>query len=276
MATLDLDGARLDYHLDGPAAATPVLAFAHGWCSKSAHWSAQAAAFAPTCRIVRWDRRGMGRSIADRPADSPARHADDLAAILDAEGVERAVVAGHAGGGPTAVTFAARHADRTAGLILVDTRVTAAPPDTGPSPWVGYLEKSCARLESEGAPYFERLYRSFFGPRAPESVVADAVVNALATPVGVAVAEMRHMGLDTAGAAAQVRCPVLWVSAQPDDSAEVRERFAGTDLTIGHVVGSGHFVQVEVPDQLNPMIEAFLADKVSMASDAPSASTRAT
>lgn len=265
MATLELDGARLAYDLDGPADAAPVLAFAHGWCSKAAHWDAQVAAFAPTHRIVRWDRRGMGRSTADRPAGSPARHADDLAAILDAEGIDRVVVAGHAGGGPTALTFADRHADRTAGLILVDTRVTAAPPDGGPTPWMGYLEKSCARLERDGAPYFERLYRSFFGPRAPEPVVADAVANALATPVGTAAAEMLHMGLDMAGAAAQVRCPVLWVSAQPDDTAEVRERFAGTDLTIGHVVGSGHFVQVEVPDQLNPMIAAFLADKVSVA-----------
>ncbi len=121
------------------------------------------------------------------------------------------------------------------------------------------LEKSCARLERDGAPYFERLYRSFFGPRAPEAVVADAVANALATPVTTATAEMRHMGLDMAAAAAQVRCPVLWVSAQPDDTAEVRERFAGTEVMVGHVVGSGHFVQVEVPEQLNPMIAAFLA-----------------
>ena len=268
MGTLDLDGARLAYDLDGPAspagtAAGPVLAFAHGWCSKAAHWDAQAAAFAPTHRIVRWDRRGMGRSTADRPAESPARHADDLAAILDAEGIERVVVAGHAGGGPTALTFAARHASRTAGLIMVDTRVTAGAPDGGPSPWAASLDKSCARLEQEGETYFERLYRGFFGPRASEAVVADAVANALATPVATATSEMRHMGLDMVPTAAQVQCPVLWVSAQPDDTAEVRERFAGTDLTIGHVVGSGHFVQVEVPDQLNPMIAAFLADKVA-------------
>ncbi|MDH4365757.1 MAG: alpha/beta hydrolase [Acidimicrobiia bacterium] len=216
----------------------------------------------PAHRIVRWDRRGMGRSTADGPADSPARHADDLAAILDAEGIDRVVVAGHAGGGPTALTFAVRHADRAAGLIMVDTRVTAAAPDGGPSPWAAGLDKSCARLERDGAPYFERLYRGFFGPRAPEAVVADAVANALATPVATATSEMRHMALDMAPTAAQVRCPVLWVSAQPDDTAEVRERFPATDVTIGHVVGSGHFVQVEVPDQLNPMIAAFLVDKV--------------
>jgi hypothetical protein len=49
---------------------------------------------------------------------------------------------------------------------------------------------------------------------------------------------------------------VLWVSANPADTAHVREGFA--DVMIGHVVGSGHFVGLEVPEQLNPMIEILL------------------
>lgn len=262
MATIDLDGARLVYDLEGAGQGAPTLAFAHGWCSKADHWSAQAAAFAPTHRILRWDRRGMGRSTTAAPAGSPARHADDLAALCDTEGIERVTVIGHAGGGPTALTFAARHPGRTAGLVMVDTRIHAAPPPGEPDPWAASLARSCERLETEGAPFFERLYRSFFGPRAPEPVVADAVANAMATPLAVATAEMGHMSGDTAALARQVACPVLWVSAQPDDTAAVRGFFSGTDLSVGHVVGSGHFVQVEVPDQLNPMLAAFLADKV--------------
>ncbi|MEZ5412620.1 MAG: alpha/beta hydrolase [Acidimicrobiales bacterium] len=182
-----------------------------------------------------------------------------MAAILDAEGIDRVTVAGHAGGGPTALTFAVRHPHRTEGLILVDTRLHT-PAGGGPDPWRDSRERSCWRLESEGAPFFERLYRSFFGRRAPGPVVDDAVANALATPVPVATAEMRQMAGNTGALARQVGCPVLWVSAQPDDTATVRELF--DDVTVGHVVGSGHFVQVEVPDQLNPMIAAFLADKV--------------
>lgn len=258
MATLDIDGAHLAYEVEG--AGPHTVAFFHGWCSKAAHWDAQAAALASTHRVVRWDRRGMGRSTTDTPAASPDRHAADLLALLDVEGIERATVVGHAGGGPSAVAFAARHPDRTEGLILVDSRIHQPAPAGTDDPWTSYLETSCARLEAEGAPYFERLYRSFFGPRTSGAVVVDAVANALATPLAVATAEMRHMATDTAALAAQVRCPVLWVSAQPDDTAAVRSHFA--DVTIGHVVGSGHFVQVEVPDQLNPMIAAFLADKV--------------
>jgi pimeloyl-ACP methyl ester carboxylesterase len=259
MATLDLDGVQLAYGVEGGGPS--AVAFVHGWCSSSAHWQAQAAAFAPSHRVVRWDRRGMGRSRCEQAADSPARHAQDLVTILDAEAIDRVVVVGHAGGGPTALTFAVRYPDRTAGLALVDTRLHT--PVTGkPDRWHDSLERSCWRLEAEGAPYFEQLYRSFFGPRAATAVVDDAVANALSTPVAVATAELRHMGGNTGALARQVACPVLWVSTQPDDTATVRELFA--DLTVGHVVGSGHFVQVEVPDQLNPMLAAFLADKVAV------------
>src|SRR4051794_33896183 len=69
---LALDGATLRYVVEGPAGAPgePALAFAHGWCSKLEHWDAQAAAFRGSHRVVRWDRRGMGRSTTAAPADS--------------------------------------------------------------------------------------------------------------------------------------------------------------------------------------------------------------
>jgi hypothetical protein len=68
---------------------------------------------------------------------------------------------------------------------------------------------------------------------------------------------MRHILTDTVSMARELRCPVLWVSARPNDTAVAREAFA--DVMVGHVVGSGHFVALEVPEQLNPMIEVLLA-----------------
>jgi pimeloyl-ACP methyl ester carboxylesterase len=259
MAILEVDGARLVYEVEGRG--ERALAFAHGWCSMSSHWDAQVAGLGASHRIVRWDRRGMGRSTAEHPADSPARHADDLAAILDAEGISRVTVVGHAGGGPSALTFADRFAHRTEALVLVDTSLHAPPEAGGEDRLAAGYERSCQRLlGADGPAYLRSLYRSFFGPRAADEIVAAALDNALATPKEIAVAEMRHMLGDTVGMSGRIRCPVLWVSARPDDTAMAREAFA--DVLIGHVVGSGHFVPLEVPEQLNPMIEAFLGAKV--------------
>lgn len=258
MATLELDGAQLVYEVEGDGAHT--LAFAHGWCSKMAHWDAQVERFRSSHRIVRWDRRGMGRSRTDTPAASPSRHGDDLAAILDAAGIERVTVAGHAGGGPTALAFAADHPDRTEGLILVDTTVHAVAAPGEPDELAASVRRSAEKLTTVGEPYFRRLYATFFGHRAPADVVADAIDNAVATPLELAASEMLHLVGDTAAYAARVRCPVLWVSAIPGDTALAQRCF--DDVMVGHVVGSGHFVQLEVPEQCNAMIAAFLADKV--------------
>jgi pimeloyl-ACP methyl ester carboxylesterase len=260
--TSDVEGATLHYVVEGSG--EPVLAFAHGWCSKLEHWDAQAAAFRGSHRVVRWDRRGMGRSTTAAPAEGPQRHADDLVAILDREGIDRVVVTGHAGGGPTAVAFAALHPDRALGLVMVDTRLHRPPPPGDDDRFASGILRSADKLPQAGAPYFERMYRGFFGVRATPAVVDDAVANALATSYDVAASEIRHMATDTAALAARVTCPVLWVSAFPDDTEGVVAQFAAVDggPMVGHVVGSGHFVQVEVPEQLNPMIDAFLDQRV--------------
>lgn len=255
MQTIDVDGARLSYLVEGEG--EPALAFAHGWCSRLDHWDAQADAFRGRHRVVRWDRRGMGRSQGGVPADSPARHADDLVAILDAESIERVVIVGHAGGGPSAIAFAARHPGRARGLVLVDTGIYAPPAAGSEDAFATGIAKTIERITGpDGDERFRRQYTSYFGPRAAPAIVEAAVANALAVPREVAAGEVRHMLSDTVGWAGQVTCPVLWVSAQPTDTARVKAAFA--DVAVGHVVGSGHFVQVEVPEQLNPMIEVFV------------------
>lgn len=263
MEVLELDGARLVYEVTGEG--QRALAFVHGWCSMLGHWDAQVAAFRSSHRLVRWDRRGMGGSTADRPAGSPDRHAEDLAAILRVEGIERVTVIGHAGGGPSVLAFAERFPELTEALVLVDSGLHAAPASGEEDEVAAGYERSCGRLlGAEGTAYFSRLYRSFFGPRASPEVVAAAVDNALATPRDVAVAEMRHMLGDTVAAAGRVHCPVLWVSARPEDTAVAQRAFSHTDVAVGHVVGSGHFVPVEVPEQLNAMIEAFLTSRLGV------------
>ena len=257
---LEVDGATLRYVVEGAGSGVPI-AFAHGWCSKLEHWAPQAEHLAGARTVVRWDRRGMGRSTAAAPAAGPEHHARDLAAVLDREGLDGVVVAGHAGGGPSALAFAATYPERTVGLVMVDTRVHRPAPPGRSDRFAEGIDRSIGRLAGDdGRAHFERMYRSFFGPRADRAVVDDAVANALGTPLPIATAEMHHMVGDVAALADRVTCPVLWVSAQPTDTDAVLATFpaASPAPLVGHVVGSGHFVQLEVPEQLNPMIDVFL------------------
>ena len=84
------------------------------------------AAFA---RVIVWDKRGTG--LSDPVAGPPTLddRMDDLHAVMDAAGSERAALFGISEGGPTSVLFAATYPERTHSLILYGTapRFTAAP-----------------------------------------------------------------------------------------------------------------------------------------------------
>ncbi|MEE8139232.1 MAG: alpha/beta fold hydrolase, partial [Thermoanaerobaculia bacterium] len=73
------------------------------------------------CRVILYDRRGVGFSAAPERGYSLVVSVEDLRAVLDAVGVERAVLWGATDGGPLAIAFAAQYPERVSGLILAGT-----------------------------------------------------------------------------------------------------------------------------------------------------------
>ena len=73
--------------------------------------------------VLTWDLRGHGSS--EYPTDpacySSAAALADMAAVLDAAGLDRAVLGGQSLGGYLSLAFALMHPDRVAGLVLIDT-----------------------------------------------------------------------------------------------------------------------------------------------------------
>ncbi|SER75472.1 Adenylate cyclase, class 3 [Pedococcus cremeus] len=80
-------------------------------------------------RLVVFDKRGTGLSDPVASAPTLEERADDLRAVMDAAGMERAAVLGISEGGTMALMFAAGHPERTSALVLYGTwaRLGAAP-----------------------------------------------------------------------------------------------------------------------------------------------------
>ena len=97
----------------------PVVLAVHGVTATHRSWNSVAAA-APDLDILAPDLRGRGRSRALPGPAGLHQHADDLAALLDHVGVDRAVVVGHSMGALASVVFADDHPDRVERLVLVD------------------------------------------------------------------------------------------------------------------------------------------------------------
>lgn len=89
----------------------------HGASANGSTWREFAASFADRWHVVAPDQRGHGRS--PRADDySFDLFADDLHGLLDAFGVERAVLVGHSMGGVAAYRYAEKHPTRVAAMVL--------------------------------------------------------------------------------------------------------------------------------------------------------------
>jgi pimeloyl-ACP methyl ester carboxylesterase len=97
----------------------PVVAV-HGITSSSRAWLAVARALAGRASLLAVDLRGRGRSNALPGPYGLAAHVADLVAVLDAFGLERAVLAGHSLGAYVVARFAVEHAERAQAVVLVD------------------------------------------------------------------------------------------------------------------------------------------------------------
>ena len=163
------DGVHIAYQVvgDGPV----DMVFVMGWVTNiEAMWEEPAFArflgrLSSFSRLILFDKRGVGLSDRvpdDRLPDLETRM-DDVRAVMDAVGSERAVVFGVSEGGPMSMLFAATYPERTIALVLYGTAADFT--DRQPA----YKQDDAAylvRMERDsGAPRSSRGTRSRHGAR---------------------------------------------------------------------------------------------------------------
>lgn len=109
------EGVRLFAAEDGEG---PVIVMLHGGMASHVASLPLVAPLASRYRVLAPDLRSNGKSWSGAPLTFD-QLADDVEALLDHLGVDRAVVGGVSGGSGVALRFALRHPDRMAGLVLV-------------------------------------------------------------------------------------------------------------------------------------------------------------
>jgi pimeloyl-ACP methyl ester carboxylesterase len=255
MKHLDRDNRTLAFVEEGKA--DPPVVLLHGMACDHTHLLPQLEHLSPRHRTVAFDLRGHGQSYRPGQRFSIDAFADDLSWLCDELSIDRPVLIGHSLGGSIALAYAAQHPDRVRALALLDSGVR--------SPEMLRSELS-AFYDTLGGRDHARLVREFVRERLFEptdgAALADSVAELMASqPAEVFLAIARNVVLELDSRAAALACTVpslLILAARPfANSADVAG--LGPNWRVGRTVGSGHFVQLVVPDQVNAMLDRFLA-----------------
>lgn len=260
MPYAERDGVKLYYERAGDG--EPELLFVHGWCCDASFYAPQVEHFRTAHTVTVVELRGCGRS--DRPTDGYgiAGLADDVAAVCAHAGIRKPVVVGHSLGGMIALELAARHPELP-GAIVAD--------DPGPiDPLPRTAQAFRAFSEHMAGPEGEAVRRAWVaevpGPSADDELRRHILDTMCAVPLETAAAVIRGVN-EWNGVGALMLCdvPVLVLLSDPDGSnAPERIHAVRPDVAVGVTVGAGHCHQLEVPEQVNAMIERFVAMSVGV------------
>ena len=115
MPKIDVNGVNIYYETSGVEDAdTPAMIW-HGHNHRD--WMWQMAYFSENYYCISYDRRGCGFTEANGPWTMKDL-VDDIAGLLDALGIEKAIVGGSSVGGSLSMNFALDYLDRTAAAIV--------------------------------------------------------------------------------------------------------------------------------------------------------------
>ncbi len=162
-------------------------------------------------RVICFDKRGMG--LSDRVAYAPTVEytVGDLKAVLDAEGVARAVLLGVSEGGPAALACAAWHPERVSGLILYGTLARAMRADDYPWGFAGDdFDARVERLISDwGGPAFIELFAPSWSDSPARSAWWAASLRLAASPGTVRGVFQALKKMDVRGLLPKIASPTL-------------------------------------------------------------------
>lgn len=254
MPQLVRDGITLAY--DEAGAHDPALVFVHGVACHKGFWTQQMTHFAPAHRAVAIDLRGHGSSDAPRQRYTVTAFADDLIWMCAQLGIDRPLVIGHSLGGLIALELAASSPERIAAAVLIDSVLL---PDGDRSTAVARL---VAGLRSaDAARTLSEYFSTFFAPYDRPSVNAWILSEAVQTPPHVtsSVWEESLRSWNDERALRPSPVPLLYLDAGTPNADLTRAADHNPRLMIGRTIGSGHFSPLQVPAQINSMLERFVS-----------------
>jgi len=258
---LTIDDARFDVLDEGRGTALVLL---HGFPIAKESWNVQATMLAAYARVIRIDLRGLGASSVTAGPYLMESLASDVAGVLDALGIGRAIVVGHSLGGYVAFAFFRLFAERALGLGIVCSRASGDDAAAAAA-----RESLAVRAETDGmGPVADAFVHRYFAPsiyRDRPDLVARARAMALSSDPRGAAAMLRGMAerVSSEDLLPEITIPVRVIAGNDDafvgvsDMRRIADGIRGARLD---VFACGHFPLWERPEATTASLRDLLDD----------------
>jgi pimeloyl-ACP methyl ester carboxylesterase len=234
----------------GRSDAMPVF-LVHSLAGNALQWSAQLTHLQSTRRAVALELRGHGRSDPAKNGDYTLEGmANDIAAVVERLNLDRVVLVGHSLGGGVALVYAGAHPERVAGLLLVDP--------IGDGKQISPAQAQ-PLLDALTTDYVTTIHEYWKGIAGNDPVVRQRLLADLdATPRQVVVRAFGEgLRFDPDPWLRAYQGPILSVVTPYNDQPLSLHRL-GKGFPHRVVSDTGHWIQLDAPDELNQIMDEFL------------------
>jgi 3-oxoadipate enol-lactonase len=267
---INVNDIEIYYELSGPDDA-PVLVLSNGIMMGSASWAFQRVVLEKHLRVLLYDCRGMWQSDHPDGPYSMQMHADDLAGLLDALGIENAHIAGISYGAEISMLFALTYPQKTKSLIVMAGVSEIHPLLRAQTyPWFLAAELNDPEL------LLRTSYHLNFGEEWIKSNQAfiDASVERYAQLDMKALSWLMKAfyDFDITNQLNKINAPTLVIAGAndlikgPEYAKIIVDNISSSELVI--IPGSGHVLCLEKPDIINTLLLGFVTknDQILMKS----------
>ena len=264
MPDVTSDGARLRYHVEGPAG-RPALLLSHALGTTSALWDPQMPALVERFRVIRYDARGHGESTAPGPSTGSGQAeytidqlGRDAVAVLDAADADSAHVCGLSLGGLTAIWLALNARSRVRRVVLANTAARIG----SVAFWqerIDLIRAQGLKPVADGAPV--RWFTEGFRRDNPDLAVRFQQMVRSSSPSGYAACAAALRDADLRPRLAEVAAPTLVIAGRFDPvtpPADADALTAGISGAQSAVLEAAHFSNVERAQDFTKALLSFL------------------
>jgi pimeloyl-ACP methyl ester carboxylesterase len=248
----EADVSALAY--DAAGEGDPQLLFLHGWCGDRSFFAPQFDHFSTTHRVVAVDLPGHGESAPPTEYTIEA-FAAEVATLAGSLGLGPIVAFGHSLGAMVALALTQQAPDLVRAVVMVD------PPPLSKEVWKGFAAQLVPSFQGpDGEAGRRQFVEQMFLSTDDADRRAEIIETMCAVPNDIAIPMVHAMAaFDSVAVLRECDVPVLVIGSAVPTNGSTFLLEANPAITIGQTVGAGHFHQLEVPEQVNPMIERFMS-----------------